>query len=345
MSTTRKGSAPPPPEPIGDQAGTWDARLRSPDCTDEDRARFAEWRDADPAHRAEFERLQSLFAAFDAGLSRADVRSFRDNVVAAVDRRRERRRWAAAACLAVVVGAVAFRVWQPLLPAPGRAEIYATEIAQRSTVTLRDGSIVELNAGSRLEVSFSEQRRTVQLVTGQAMFRVAKDPLRPFVVRAANRDIVAVGTEFDVRLDATSVQVTLLEGQVNVERSDDNDPAHQSLIPGQQLTAVLNTIAVPAVESGAAPEVRIREVNVARVTGWREGRVFIEDRPLAEAIAEMNRYSRKQIVVEDAALAAVRINGTFNAGDQDAFVAVLQSYFPVTVTWRGDAEVVLMPRR
>jgi transmembrane sensor len=177
------------------------------------------------------------------------------------------------------------------------------------------------------------------------MFRVAKDPSRPFAVRVANREIVAVGTEFDVRLDATSVQVTLLEGKVNVDRSDDSDPTHQSLLPGQQLTAVLNTAAIPPIGNvDVAPEVRIREVNVERVTAWRDGRVFVEDQPLADAIEEMNRYSQRQIVVTDATLAAVHVNGVFRAGDQDAFVAVLQSYFPVTVTWRGDSEIVLTPR-
>ncbi|MBL8270473.1 FecR family protein [Steroidobacter sp.] len=342
MSTTQKGPAPPPPEPISEQAGFWDTRLRSPDCTDEDRAHFAAWRDADPAHRAAFERLQTLLATLNAGLNRADVRGLRDNVVTAVERRRRRKVWVAAACLALVVGGVATQALQPQLGGIDNVESYSTQIAQRSTVSLRDGSILELNAGSQIEVSFSEQRRSVRLLAGQAMFRVAKDPSRPFVVRAANREIVAVGTEFDVRLDASSVQVTLLEGKVNVDRSDARDPAHQSLLPGQQLTAVLNSAAIrPLGAAGNAPDVQIREVNVERVTAWRDGRVFVDDQPLAAAIEEMNRYSQKQIVVHDAALAAVRVNGVFRAGDQEAFVAVLQSYFPVTVSSRGDAEIVL----
>jgi transmembrane sensor len=345
MSTTQKGPAPPPPGSISEQAGFWDTRLRSPGCTDEDRARFAAWRDADPAHRAAFERLQALFAALNGGLNRADVRGLRDNVVAAVDRRRRRKVWTAAACIALVVGGVATQALHPRIGTLGRVESYSTQIAQRSTVTLRDGSILELNAGSQIEVSFSKQRRAVRLLAGQAMFHVAKDPSRPFVVSAANREIVAVGTEFEVRLDATSVQVTLLEGKVNVDRSGDSDPTHQSLLPGQQLTAALDTAALlPKRDASGAPDVRIREVNVERVTAWRDGRVFVEDLPLADAIAEMNRYSRKQIVVTDEALAAIHVNGVFRAGDQDAFVAVLQSYFPVTVSWRGDSEIVLTPR-
>lgn len=346
MSITQKGSAPPPPEPIGDQAARWDARLRSPDCTDEDRVRFAAWRDADPAHRAAFEQLQSLFVVLNAGLVRADVRRLRDNVVTAVDRRRKRRVWTAAACVAVVVSGVALRAWHAQVGVSDPVERYATQIGQRTTVTLRDGSTVELNAATQMEIRFGDQRRAVQLLAGQAMFQVAKDPLRPFVVRAANREIVAVGTEFDVRLDATSVQVTLLEGKVNVDRSDDRDQAHQSLLPGQQLTASLQTAAPsqPQGQVGAGPEVRIREVNVALVTGWRDGRVFIEDLPLAAAVAEMNRYSQKQIVIEDPKLAALRVNGMFRAGDQDGFVAALQSYFPITAAWRGDSQIALTPR-
>lgn len=346
MSITQKGLAPPPPKPISEQAGFWDARLRSPACTDADRASFAAWRDADPAHRAEFEKLQSLLAALNAGAGRADVRGLRESVVTTVGRRRSRRIWTAAACLAVVVGGVTMRAWHVQVgESDARVERYSTQIGQRSTVTLRDGSVLELNAASRLEVRFSEQRRSVQLLTGQAVFRVAKDSLRPFVVRAANRDIVAVGTEFDVRLDARSVQVTLLEGKVNVERSDGPGPAQQSLLPGQQLTAVLDASATSTTLENPVPEVMIRAVNVAQVTGWRDGRVFIADLSLAEAVAEMNRYSPKQIVVEDAALAAERVNGMFRAGDQDAFVDALQNYFPITASRRDDSQIVLAPRR
>jgi transmembrane sensor len=331
MTTTQNDSVPPLPEPISEQAGLWDARMRSPHCTDDDRARFIAWRDADPAHRAEFERLQAMFEALSYGSTRADVRGLREIVVENVSRRRRRVVGAAVACLGVCIVAIATHAWRLQLPWLERTQSYVTRIGERSTVTLSDGSVVDLNAGSKLEVRFSEQRRAVQLLQGQALFHVTKDPLRPFVVQAANREIVAVGTAFDVRLSRTAVQVTLLEGKVTVDRKDLTDHKPDPLSPGERLTAQL---------AGATPA-QIRSVNVAQVTGWREGRVFIEDLSLADAVAEMNRHSLKQIVIDDPTLAAERVNGMFRAGDQDAFVAMLKNYYPLEVSWHDDSQVVL----
>jgi transmembrane sensor len=331
MSTTQTGSAPPLPESISEQAGFWDARMRSPLCTEEDRAQFSVWRDADPTHRAEFERLQAMFEALSLGGSRADVRGLRDTVVVSVNRRRRRILGSVAACFGICIIAIALHAWRVQLLWPAPTQSYVTRVGERSTVTLSDGSTVDLNAGSKLEVFFSEQRRTVQLVQGQALFHVAKNPLRPFVVQAGNREIVALGTAFDVRLSNTAVQVTLLEGKVTVDRNDVADDKPDPLSPGERLTAQL-------VDASPA---QIRTVNVAQITGWRDGRVFIEDLSLADAVAEMNRHSLKQIVIDDSTLAAVRVNGMFRAGDQDAFVAMLKNYYPLDVSWRGDSEVVL----
>lgn len=351
---------------IADETGYWDARLRAPDCTDADRARFAQWRDADASHRAAFDRLQMLIATLRGETGRADVRGMRDAVVARVRRRQRRRTWSVAASIAfLLTGAAIWTLlpessrWHPArvfsaLADPGR---YATGIGQRSTVTLRDGSTVELNTRTQLEVHFSDTRRSVKLVEGQALFHVAKNPQRPFVVYAGDREIVAVGTEFDVRLDADSVRVTLLEGRVEVERSGPASSRPQSLDPGQQLVAELapvagkaaanSTILASAEKTSAAQhgDAVVRTVDVGKFTSWREGRVFFEDLPLGQAVAEMNRYSAIQIEVDDPALSHLRVNGMFRAGEQEAFVTALQDYFPISVTRRGDAKIILVPVR
>lgn len=317
---------------IADQAGYWDAHLRSPACTEADRAKFADWRDADPAHRAAFEKLQSFSATLSGALNRADVRGLRDSAIAAVNRQRRLRAWAAAACLVLLIGGIAvqapFRSW---VSRADHTERYTTQTGQRSTVTLRDGSSIELNARSLVEVRFSETRRDVKLVAGQALFHVAKNRARPFVVRAGDREIVAVGTAFDVRLDNSSVRVTLLEGQVNIDRD--------ILKPGQQLIAALSR------PDTAASANRVLEVNVSKATSWLEGRVFLDDLPLAEAVAEMNRYSMRQIVVQGEALASLRVNGMFRAGEQEAFVAALETYFPLVAEEQGDSQIILSPKR
>jgi transmembrane sensor len=344
---------------VADEAGAWDARLRAPDCTDEDRARFAAWRDADPAHQQTFERLQAIVATLRHEQSRADIRALRDEALRAGQDRR-RRVWFATAAAAAAVLTLGVGVWygtspnwlrepiEAMITRLSGAQIYATSTGQRSTFVLDDGSSIELNAQSRIEVRFSDYRRDVVLVEGQALFNVAKDLRRPFIVHAGDRQVLAVGTRFDVRLDSTSVQVTLLEGRVRVEENTAMWKRGEEieLTPGKQLVAQLNAAPAQPASSrnaGAVSDV-VRDIDVARVTGWREGRIYFDDLPLAEAIQEMNRHSTVRIQIESAELAELRVNGMFKAGEQEVFVSALQEYFPISAERRGAREIVLTKR-
>jgi transmembrane sensor len=376
-----------------EESAAWDARLRDPDCTEGDRARFAAWRDADPAHRISFERLQLIQATFRRDRGRAEMRALRNEAFRVIDARRRRRiAWGVAS---VSILAVVMTLWrtssgewlrEPIAALVARlsgGEIYATGIGQRSTFVLQDGSSVELDADSKIEVAFTASERNVELLEGRAMFEVAKNSLRPFIVHAANRKIVAVGTQFDVRLDKRSVQVTLVEGEVRVTRSssaplrntDDGVAADASAIvltPGKQLIAQLRDplssqlsrgrqAQIGATSNGSRPRELslaeaadlhdavaadvVRDIDVAKVTGWRDGRVFFEDLSLADAIAQMNKYSTTQIHISDAALGSLRVNGMFMAGSQQAFATALESYFPLIAERRGEKEIVLIARR
>jgi len=334
------------PSTVADDAGAWDARLRSPDCTDEDRARFAAWRDADPIHRQTFERLQFIVATLRHERSRADIRALRDAPLHA-DHLRRRRIWLGTAAAAVATLAIGVVAWmgagpdwlrEPIAAMITRlsgAHIYATNTGQRSTFVLDDGSSIDLNARSRIEVRFSSTRRDVTLAEGQALFNVAKDPRRPFIVHAGNRQVLAVGTRFDVRLDSTSVQVTLLEGKVRVEELGRDI----ELTPGKQLVARLNDATTQAATTSV-----IRDIDVAKVTGWREGRIYFDDLSLAEAVREMNRHSTVHIRIEGPELAQLRINGMFKAGEQELFVSALQDYFQISAQRPSAREIVLTDR-
>lgn len=338
------------PESIAEEAGAWDARLRAPDCTDEDRARFARWRDADPAHRQTFERLQAIVATLRHERSRADISALRDEAMRAGQHHRRRVWFATAASVAALILGVV--VWngpspewlrEPIAAMVTRlsgAQIYSTSTGQRSTFVLDDGSSIELNAQSRIEVRFSDYRREVALIEGQALFNVTRDLRRPFIVRAGDRQVLAIGTRFDVRLDSTSVQVTLLEGKVRVERDTAMWKRGQEieLTPGKQLIAQLQNA------SSQQPTSTVRDIDVAKVTGWREGRIYFNDLPLEEAIQEMNRHSTVHIRLESAELADLRVNGMFKAGDQEIFVSALQEYFRITAERRGAREIVLTKR-
>ena len=338
-----------------EEAGKWDARLRAPECTDADRERFAAWRDADPANREAFERLQSVVALLREQRGRADARALRDEALR-VARRRSRRVWPMAAAASVAVCALGIGLWNSGAGESLRGQVvelmaslqgqatYATGIGQRSSFVLPDGSSVELNSRSRIEVRFSNSQRHVQLLEGQALFSVAKHRNVPFAVVAGSKRIVALGTQFDVRLDDRSLQVTLIEGKVRVGAAEPDSSAtgveEFELTPGKQLVAGVSGDARGG--SGGSP--RVRQIDVSRVMGWREGRIFLDDMQLESAVAEMNKYSALQIRVADTRLVGIRVNGMFKAGAQESFVAALEQYFPVASQRRGVQEIVLVSR-
>ncbi len=177
-----------------------------------------------PANRTAFERLQSIVGSLRHDRARADVRAIRDEALRAVAARRYGKRlWGT-----LVAGAAVLTIAGVFWTTPAADNVrstftelvahltgtrtYATNVGQRSTFALDDGSSVELDAESLINVKFSDRGRDVELVRGQVLFNAARDPHRPFIVHAGNRTIVAIGTEFDVRLDRRSVQVTLIEG-------------------------------------------------------------------------------------------------------------------------------------
>jgi transmembrane sensor len=345
------------PPTVADAAGAWDARLRAPNCTDEDRARFAEWRDAHPSHRQTFERLQTLVATLRQDRSRADLRALRDEALRAGQHRR-RRVWFASAAAVTAAFALGALVWngpdwlrepvEAMVTRLSGARIYSTDTGQRSTFVLDDGSSIELNARSRIEVRYSDYRRDVVLVEGQALFNVTKDLQRPFIVHAGDRQVLAIGTRFDIRLDSKSVQVTLLEGKVRVAENAAmwKRGKEIELTPGEQLMSNLRAASSqPAMarSAGVAADV-VRDIDVAKVTGWREGRIYFDDLPLEEAVREMNRHSTVHIHISSPELADLRINGMFKAGDQEIFVSALQEYFQISAQRRSAREIVLTKR-
>lgn len=156
---------------------------------------------------------------------------------------------------------------------------FATEIGAREMATLSDGSRVTLNTDTELHVAFAAGERTVILDRGEAMFEVESDAKRPFVVEAAGRRVTAIGTTFLVRRHANAVAVTLMEGRVKVE----SHGALRMMEPGQRL--ILR-------DSGA---IGLDRPAIDSITSWRRGELVFRDTPIAEAVAEMNRYTRKPI--------------------------------------------------
>ncbi len=237
---------------------------------------------------------------------------------------------------AVLLAAVSGMGWHYLTSG---ANTYRTAIGDMQAVHLADGSQVTLNTDSRIHVALGAAERRIDLDRGEAFFDVAKDPARPFVVRAGNKRVVAVGTKFSV-LHATGgariadVRIVVTEGVVRVEDLSRRGSA-----------APVRLIAGNIARAGAAG-VLVTENSVPRAEqtlSWRSGYIMLRDTALADAVAEFNRYNERQLVLADPALADLRIGGNLRLTNLEAFVRVLEQGFPIRAD--RDGERIVLSRR
>jgi transmembrane sensor len=215
-----------------------------------------------------------------------------------------------------------------------------TEIGERSIVVLPDGSKVTLNTASAVRADYSGRERRVTLVRGEAFFDVAKDPTRPFVVSARSRQVVAVGTAFDVRLQDRQLRVTLVDGRVRVvEPSADaaSASAGPELKRHPEVTLEAGT-ALIARDDGADLTERL---DADRATSWRTGRLVFDGDRLADVVAEMNRYSHEKLVIADASLENRKVSGVFEPANDWAFAKALEAYGIARATRQSATTIVL----
>lgn len=329
-------------EQIAAAAAQWDARLRSEECSAAVRGDFDEWLKADPAHARHFHLLQQALARLHAaGGIHPRLRALRDAAVRLRRRERLQRGGLIAASLAALafVGWMAAPALQPVSAEaePDTASVLYTAAGERTQVRLADGSEILLDTRTRLEVRYSRSERSVQVLSGRAYFKVGRDPLRPFVVSAADQKVVAVGTEFDVRLDERRLAVTLVEGRVDVGRAEEGSgaagaSASISMFAGEQLLVDLN-----------GGGVKIAKADIEKTLSWRQGKIFFEDMALSDALAEMNRYSDAQIVLADPSLGDKQINGMFYTSNPHSFLVALEQYFGIRARTAADGTTYLVP--
>ncbi len=325
-------------------AARWFARRRSGTMSAQELRELEVWLAQDPAHRAAYDHLAQLWDGAETVRNDPEVMEMREAASRAQSVRRWRMAAAVAACFVVVCLAGAGLVnWataghdaSPELVAAGEHQEFRTSVGQTATVTLADGSAVTLDSNTIVRTRTTWNRRYVELARGQAFFRVAKQPTRPFVVLANGRTVTALGTSFEVSIDRGRFEVTLVSGKVRVEQPTKDD---------EQPTAPRTTTLKPGTKLVAEPQGawQVANVDIARETSWVEGLLRFRDEPMGQVAAELNRYSRKKVVIEDPALAARPIQGAFAAGDVDEFVRAAEAYGLAEVASESSVEIVLAP--
>lgn len=333
--TAESGTMEPKSTPE-ESAAYWLMRMSSGECGPSDRAAFEQWRQQNPVHAQAYARAEQGLSMLDRHLNQPDITALSEEALAqTVPAAFAGRRWmmslAASILVVGVAGLLVWQNWQPSLDQPGEiaANEFRTGVGERSTVTLVDGSTVVLNTATRITVDYVANQRQIKLHSGQALFEVAKDSARPFVVAAGDRLIKALGTEFDVRLhDDSALQVTLLEGRVAVDKvatkgaasADTEVLEREELVPGEQLLASVNR------------PTTVVSADIEQVTSWRNGRLVFRAEPLRLAVEEVNRYSVSQLALaDDPRLEQVTVSGVFDTGRTASFLLALETAYPLKV--------------
>lgn len=322
-----------------EEAAEWWLQLQAKEMPRDRREAFVDWLRESPVHVAEMLRVASVHGALEQfenwariatqGEDEQVVVALHESDGPALDRpRRLRRAWPIAAAVAGLALATVL-----LLPAL-RGQVMATERGERREVVLADGSVVQIDPESRLRVRFEEHTRRVVLDAGRALFHVARNPDRPFLVEAASTTIRAVGTAFGVERREQGVIVTVSEGKVAIE-SKNQDLAPAFLTANEQV----------AVASGGAAAAPIRKVDSARALAWAEGRLNFENTPIREVVAQFNRYNNMQLRVEDEELASRPISGVFNAANPQSFIDFVEATTTVQIRRDSDGNVAIASAR
>jgi transmembrane sensor len=236
-------------------------------------------------------------------------------------------RWLGGLGAAAAAAAVAITVapWGELLPQPDT--LYTTAKGESRTLRLADGSRVDLNTDSHISVRLEKDARRVTVHDGQALFDVAHDSARPFLITAGDETVRVVGTRFDVRRRDGQLSITVLRGQVEVTTDGEDTPI--SLRPGQMLEHVEGS-------SG----ISVRSVAAEDQVGWRSGRLVYRDQSLGRIASDMNHYFDRPIRLEGENTATLRFSGVLIVDGQDAMVRRLTSLMPISATPTDEAIVL-----
>lgn len=369
-----------------EQAAHWFVRLKADDLPRATREEYIDWLRDSPTHVAEMIRVAQVHGSLEQfehwtriGTEGPDPDGtvvpigplMKEERAGAGFSRERARHWkpklfvlaAAVAGMLVVTSVLVPRI---------RGQIVDTARGERREVVLSDGSVVQVDPQTYLRIKFNDDVRQVYLKRGRALFHVAKNRERPFLVQAGDTVVRAVGTAFGVERQREGLVVTVSEGKVavlapsargighsdtgaagrNLRLADEKDgPEHRTNedsegsaqreddLSGEVLLTANQQITVQ--RSGSAEVVR--RVDSARELSWAEGRLIFENDRVSEVIQQFNRYNRVQLQVTDEALATRPISGVFSASDPESFVAFIQTVAPVRVERGDNGDIIISP--
>lgn len=323
-----------------EEASGWLAKLdRGMDAQTHEALRA--WLAADPKNAAVLMEVARLWDKMDTLSRLADL--FPRPVYA--PRGPRRVIWAVAASMMITLtaalwGVVGDRVMRP----PLHEQVYRTAVGESSTIGLPDGSRLILNTDSVVRVDFTEKQRMLVLERGEVHVQVAHEKARPLSVRVGDRIVEAVGTTFNVKItEGQRIELIVTEGKVLVGVIEQRAPARQEprmqSAPASAMVVVAGELVMLNDDDVLAQAMEPADIEVK--LAWRGGKLVFRGESLADALAEIERYTPVEFVIQDEDLKKVRVVGMFKAGDVDGLLSTLRQNFNIAYQRVGDKEVIL----
>lgn len=318
---------PTPLTAVQQQALDWLTRLNSGDCSVAERRQFADWLAENSTHLAAYREAEAFWRRLDELNTVAEDQLFaaRRYMADARDTRRKRRYWPALAMAASITGVLLLnpQLWPWL-----SADYYQTAKGERKTVQLSDGSSIEMNTDTELRVAYTDTRRVVWLVRGEAWFAVGHNDAQPFEVIAGDGRIRDIGTQFNVYRQDEKITVAVQEGEVGV--STDDSTQTQNLRAGQQ-TGYDN--------AGRLDKIGNSDLNA--IGAWRSGLLVFKQQPLPEVLKQLARYHKVSFDLPDAALQTLSVSGRFPANDLNQTLNTMANALSVKIERNGSERITI----
>src|SRR6185437_5151276 len=303
------------------RAAAWIEERESEDWSEGRQKEFDTWIAESPAHLVTFLRAETVWKHADRLRALSRSGPMKPNAVGASTRKMTFLKIAAAFAVASLAGVGVVTFFQD-----SKAQIYSTTIGGRETLTLDDGSQIELNTDTSIRVAYEGGHRNVWLDKGEAYFNVVHDAARPFVVTIGEQRVTDLGTKFLARRDGNQVQVALIEGKARFDTALDLARSQETVLrPGDTVTATAHSVSLD----------RKTNQRLANELGWRSGMLVFDHATLAHVATEYNRYNRTKLVVAGAAAQRLTISGTLPATDLGAFTRLATKFFNLRVEQRA----------
>ncbi len=329
---------------IDDEASIWLVRLDNGNLSDQLRKELKSWLSADKRHPVALKAMADIWDGMDEILMTIDDDESSKNVTLWPVLKPIFEPFALAASVCFLAILVFFAI-----PNDVQKNTYATVVGQQMSTTFDDGSIIHLNTNSRIETEFSDEKRIIKLIQGEALFEVAHDPERPFIVYAGNRLVQAIGTKFVVHLKSENIQVTVTDGKVKMSKV----PLNKTLTDIKDLNntdtkkddVYITKGEKVIVGANQAPKLTlIKPENLKRALSWLDGKLIFVNEELFDVIEEINRYIDVEIVLKDPSLHKITISGRFDLEDSEALIEAIELSFNMD-SQRLDSNKVLLTKK